>query len=495
MYCYGSKLRSNDMTLRDVAETLEVSLNDISSAVGIPKSTVSHYLDGDYKKPEKLDSISRYLNSREFYSGYSFMPTREFAEFLNKKVLTIFSQKMKQKEIAKAIGMSTQELSKLKKSPKILGKTQKLNVVEQYNILEHFYDMCIGEDGFIPDEYKSLRIELSKYVHKYDVYEIKNSFASLLNSVVDNGFRTQLFIVLKNVCGIQDSKDFNKILHDDEFIMDIEKRYHIIYELDRKIGSFSSVLHKKFKFILTALDFDEEELLNEDFRQIDFTITPLYKYPDIIRRVILDHFYAFVGDAEYFLINRYEKDFFERDYIHYLNIQDELYRINMVEEYHKLSVSNKISVCKDFAGKISEHIKQTGAETTPFKAEFDENGKLVINRDYIYCCQLSDINDIIEIVNRIGPLENVCTNLKNVPIDDEYPFENRSNYLNLLSDDLYYDKSIEEIFDKKLEFDAMDWNLWGLFTQALYIRCSINDIYKHIVKLKNVKKHDFSITP
>lgn len=499
------------MTLKDIAEILEVSQSEIASAVGISKTTVNNYIYGNFANREKLDSIYRYLNSREFYNGYSFMPTKQFAKFVKEEILSVFEKSMKLNDIAKAIGMSPQKLSKLKKCPDISGNTQKLDVYEQYNILEKFYNMCFDiapeeldyyrDDNFkITNEYVLLRVKLSRYLYMFDDSRIKNSYASLLNEIIDKGFRAQLYSVLKEVCKIDDLNDYKRLIQDNEFIMDPDARYYIIYALDNKIKGFSSELHEKFEDILMAWQFREEyerEGKEKDISPVEYT--PLYKYSNILCRVILDHYYAFIDDPRYNLINQYEKDSFERNYAiwhHSQNIQNAKKRVHMVEEYHNLSVNDKVSVCKEFAGKISEHMKQTSVEITPLKAEFDENGKLIINLNCIYCRQLSDINDIIEIVNRIGPLENLRTNFENVPIEDEYPFDNREHSLSLLPDiNSYNYEDLEEIFDKKLEFDAMDWNLWGLLTQALYIGCSINDIYEYIIKLKKDIKHDFSITP
>ncbi len=493
MYCCFSKLRTDDMTLRDIAELLEVSQNDIATAVGISKPTVNAYLNGTLKRQEILDKIYRYLNSREFYCGYSFMPTWQFAEFLNMEVLGIFRKSMKESEIAKAIGMTPQKFSKLKKCKDTSGITQKLDVYEQYNILEKFYNMCEDNYGFVPDKYKNLRTKLNNYVNMYDDYEIKNSFASLLNFIIDNGFRTELYGVLKKLCGI-DYKDYQRIIQDDEFIMDLDVRYSIIENLHIKIGSQSYNVSERFEPILIASGERNYVDLFEGSSANDFT--PIYKYPDILCRIILDHFYAFIDDPLYSVDNEYKKA--SVGWYNSASFNTASQRARIVEEYHTLSVNDKESVCKDISDKISKHMKNTLTDITVFNHEFDENGKLLLNSDCTLCCrELSDISDIIEIVSRIGPLTNLYTNFMRVPYNDEYLFDNRNELLNIMQEGFLHTcrNDWDEIIDKKLEFDAMDWNLWGLLTQALYIGRSIDDIYEYIIKLKNDKKHDFSMEP
>ncbi len=277
--------------------------------------------------------------------------------------------------------------------------------------------------------------------------------------------------------------------------MSLKARYRIIGTLDRKIGDFSSELHEKFKFILMEGEFDEDEMWDEDFRQVDLTV--LYKYSNMLCRVILEHYYAFIDNPLYSIDKKNSENSSETDSMIWRQpeyIKKAKYRVRIVEEYHTLSANDKASVCKETDDKISERMKQKGV--SPLKHEFDENGKLLINTDHIYCRQLSDINDIIEIVSRIGPLENLRTNFMSISLEDEYPFENRDYFLNLLPNtDSYYSEDWEEIIDKKLDFDAMDWNLWGLLTQALHLGISLEDIYKFIVNLKKDKKHDFSIAP
>lgn len=505
MYCYGSKLRTEDMTLKDIAEKLEVSQGDIAIAVGISKTSVNEYIHEYCGNQKTLDSIYRYLNSREFYNGYSFMPTKDFARFLNTEVLSVFRKTMKQSEIAKAIGMTPQKLSKLIGCIYSDGKTQKLNVREQYDILEKLYNMCaelapdktekyIDDNDEVTNEFVKLRVKLNKHIHIDDDIEIKMGFSSLLNFIIKKGFRAQLYCVLKEICKIE-FNDYHRIIQDDEFIMSLKARYRIIGTLDRKIGDFSSELHEKFKFILMEGEFDEDEMWDEDFRQVDLTV--LYKYSNMLCRVILEHYYAFIDNPLYSIDKKNSENSSETDSMIWRQpeyIKKAKYRVRIVEEFHTLSANDKASVCKEFADKILEHMKQKGV--SPLKHEFDENGKLLINTDHIYCRQLSDINDIIEIVSRIGPLENLRTDFTSISLDDEYPFENRDYFLNLLPNtDSYYSEDWEEIIDKKLDFDAMDWNLWGLLTQALHLGISLEDIYKFIVNLKKDKKHDFSIAP
>ena len=139
MYCCYSKLRKPDMTLKDIVEMLEVSQEDIAKKLKISKSAVNQYINEYCKSQEKLDAIYLYLNSREYFHGYSFMPTKEFSKFLFEEVLYLFEDTMKQNEIAEKLMISPQKLAKLKNCIYAKGKTQKLDVYEQYYILRNAY--------------------------------------------------------------------------------------------------------------------------------------------------------------------------------------------------------------------------------------------------------------------------------------------------------------------------------------------------------------------
>ena len=374
MYCCFSKLRRDGMSLKEIAEMLEVSQGEIAEAVGISKTTVNHYLDGTFTNPEKLDSIYRYLNSREFYCGYTFMPSKKFAEFLRDEVLSVFEKSMKLNDIAKAIGMSPQKLSKLKSAPESAGKIQKLTVREQYDILKKFNNMC-EEDGLVPEQYQPLRLTLDKYIHMYELTEITRSFSSLLNYVQKFGYRSELFRALKEVCEADD-EDIQRILQDDEFIMDLDARYRIISRVaDQNVNApdMDSVMERMDNITLFA-NFTRGDIdLFAYPRDID--CTSLNKYPKIIRRIILEYYYAFMDEAPSCCRSKDKKANVGVCQSAPCEMAEQ--RVRIVEEYHKLSVKNKSLVCEELTAKISEHMKQTGTEITPLKHEFDENGKLV----------------------------------------------------------------------------------------------------------------------
>ena len=503
MYCCFSKLRTEDMTLRDIAELLEVSQNDIATAVGISKPTVNAYLNGTLKKQEILDKIYRYLNSREFYLGYSFMPTWQFAEFLNTEVLGLFRKKINESDIAQFIGMTPQKFSKLKKCKDTSGITQKLDVVEQYKILTKIFNLCLrflpgdieecfDENRKITNEYLKLLLMLNRgYIHEGYEDGISYFFARELKFIIDEGFSDELYKILNKHCKIDNDDDFQRITHDNEFIMDLNERYEIIVDLYNEIGRLSEKVCEHLERILrrnesrnstslSAIYDDDEDYVSERFSLI-------LEHSRYIKRIILDNYFAFVDDPMYSFINEYNGDPIEWDnlfYNHDRNIRNALYRVHIVEQYHDFSVIEKSDTCEFIACVIQEHMQNTGKGTLPLIHIFDNDGKLLLRSDYtMFCRVLSDISNVIEIVSHTGPLINLDDNSIQISYQDEYPHENRDYYYRIMPE-IDAKWIWPGLIDRKLKFDALDWNLWGLLCQAAHVKLPMKIIYQYILRLK-----------
>lgn len=459
MYCYYSKLRKPDMTLEDIVKKLEVSQNDIATAVSISKSAVNQYINEYCNNQKKLDDIYRYLNSREFYCGYSFMPTKEFSKFLFEKVLCRFEDTMKQNEIADKLRISPQKLTKLKSCIFEKGKKQKLDVYEQYYILCAVYMMCEDPDGYVEEKYRPLRRFLREHLDPYHTPFLNTNFSCLLRDVDNAGYGKMLRRILWKY-GIVKSDDYNRALHDDEFIMDISVRKTIVKQLYEDIFFEKDMPRSLVEAKKAIFEPEDMELLDE-FGDLDST--PLCGNSEMLCRVILDHYHAFFDGSD----------------------DNADMKADIIKMYCDFSREEKEAVCKETADRLSEYAQTT--DTLPLRHEFDSQGRLEYSSKNTICCrELSDISDIIQIVDNIGPLEVLNKNTAHVRYRDKFPFENRNYFLELISDGEHHRE--KDIIEMKLQFDVLDWNFWWLMTQAIYMGRSLDDIYEYVTLVKDQKK-------
>ena len=63
--------------------SLEVKQSEIAAALSLDRSTVRSYMNGSSGKKSTRCRIVHYLNSREFYKGYTFRSKADFALLLN----------------------------------------------------------------------------------------------------------------------------------------------------------------------------------------------------------------------------------------------------------------------------------------------------------------------------------------------------------------------------------------------------------------------------
>lgn len=458
MYCCYSKLRKPGMTLEDIVEMLEVSQEDIAKELEISKSAVNQYIKDYCQKQEKLDAIYLYLNSREFYLGYSFMPTKEFSKFLFDEVLCYFEDTMKQKEIAQRLRISPQKLAKLKNCVFQKGNKHKLDVYEQYYILCAVYDMCENPNGYVEEKYRPLRRFLREKLDPYHRSYLNTEFSCLLRDVDDAGYGKFLRSILWKY-GIVKKEDYNRVLHDDEFIMNISVREEIVKRLCDEIR-FENNMPPSLVMAKEAVFEPEDIQLLDEFGDLDST--PLCGNSQMLCRVILDNYYAFFEDSG----------------------DNANMKADIIKMYCGLSSEDKEAVCKEIADRLSEFAHK--ADTLPLRHEFDSQGRLEYSSEKTLCFrELSDISDIIQIIDNIGPLEELNKNTAHVEYRDELPFENRNHYLELMSEG--YFQWEQDIIDLKLQFDVLDWEFWGLMTQAVYMGRSLDDIYEYVTLLKDQK--------
>ncbi len=464
MYCCYSKLRKPDMTLKDIVEMLEVSQEDIAKKLKISKSAVNQYINEYCKSQEKLDAIYLYLNSREYFHGYSFMPTKEFSKFLFEEVLYLFEDTMKQNEIAEKLMISPQKLAKLKNCIYAKGKTQKLDVYEQYYILRNAYFMCEEQDGYVLEKYIPLRWLLREFLEPYDLRFLCMGFSSLLTDVVNAGYGDLLRSILK-CYGIEKRDDYNRALHDDEFIMDMTARREIVKRLYDGIASEKDMPEKLLQAKEVVYEEGDYEIL-DTVSMIDHT--PLYRCSVMLRRVILDNFYAFFeGSPDQAAIKK-----------------------DIAEKYLKLSKKDKEAVCKETADRLLKYAQTANADNFPLQYEINKKGKLEYSSEKTLCFrELSDISNVIQIVDRTGPLDILNEKTAHLRYHDKHPFGNDRNYfLDRISDcdEEYF--WWEDVIEIKLQFDTLDWSFWGLMTQALYMGRSLEDIYEYVGSVKGAKR-------
>ncbi len=466
MYCCYSRLRKPDMTLKDIVEMLEVSQDDIAKELGISKSAVNQYINDYCQNQEKLDAIYLYLNSREYYNGYSFLPTKEFSKFLFDQVLCYFEDTMKQNEIAHRLRISPQKLAKLKNCRFAKGKTQKLDVYEQYYILSAAYDMCEEKDGYVPEKYIPLRCLLREVMEPYTLRFLSTEFSSLLIDAANAGYGDLLRSILR-CYGIEKISDYNRALHDDEFIMDMIARREIVKRLYDGIASEKDMPKK----LLQAKEVIYEE---GDYALLDTVCmidhTPLYRCSVMLRRVIMDNFYAFFdGTPDQAAIKK-----------------------DIAEKYLKLSQKDKEAVCKETADRLLKYAQTANADNFPLQYEINKKGKLEYSSEKTLCFrELSDISDVIQIVNRTGPLDKLNEKTAHLTYHDKQPFgNNRDDLLDVISDSDEKYFWWEDVIEIKLQFDSLDWNFWGLMTQTLYMGRSLEDIFEYVSSVKGSKKSE-----
>lgn len=555
LYCSYSRLRRPDMDLGDICFVLEVSQGEIADALGVSKTLVRAYINDDAKNKSTLNTIYRYLNSREFYNGYRFMPSQDFSKMLDTEIISVLKSKVKESDYAKASGISGKKLSQIKNGWRLSGSAVKVDIFEQYNMLMAAYELCADENGYVAEEFLALRQELKQRLALYYPKEIKTGFSQIIDDVLnarrmsdediintmypphlrerfmkyyqagsgpDEGGKTVFLASIKKVFG-RLGDDLDKLRCDDEFIMDLDIRCGIVEGLrdlfDSGLNSLSFKdkvmpysLYRASIALLNPIDvLMEGDILEND--SLDF----LYRYPAVLRNVILDYSFAFVEEENSaafcnYLLKNYDESsgkYILEEYIEgesfagsYLiqgsgENSDKLfsvipreysawYKLGIENSFRSLSDRDRAAVCKELSKQLGEYADRSLGELS-FMPDFNEDGKLMQNSENTRRSEeLSDISQLMFITDRVGPLRGLsyADREKNSRSSDRSSLKNREYILSFLQnyDDMYCEH-LEEIIDKKLDFDALDWFFWGLMSQAVYAGLSLEEMIGYINSL------------
>ena len=539
MYCYGSKLRGGEMSLGEVCKTLEISQGEMAAALGMPKPTVRSYIEGISARRQTLDRIYRYCNRREFYRGYRFIPSAAFSELLD-RISGALKSRLTDGEFAKKIGISGKKLS-LIKSGWLTGSAVRLDVCEQYGILMTAYEQCADENGYVPPELESVYDELGDILAVHYPDEIKSGFARIIDDVLkarrltdreiietlypenkrqdyldyhsrrgDIDTKKVIFLArIKQAIGLCDGDDLEKLRTDDEFIMNLDLRWGIVERLAELFGGAALFSEKVMPYSLRrarSATLNSAEILKDADIQERGGISFLYRYPEQLQEIILDHGYAFVEEEKNyrfaeFLMKNYPEDSglylleeFDdggaaysdmvvtgndgREYYFIPYANAAWYKMNICERFLNRSDEDKKKACEEITRSIAKRIQGDPSLVTELcrLPEFSASGRLALcSETDIHFAEMSDVAQLVMITGQVGCLRDCFSKVSRSSSASGKAVKNREYVLELLKNSADpYCSRLQELVELKLAFSSLDWLLWKCLSQAVFLACTLS---------------------
>ncbi len=524
-FCYSS-LRTDDMDLYEMTGALEVSQNEIADALKVNPMTVNKYFSGELHNQKMLDSIHRYLNSREYYRGYIFMPSAKFSDFL-KEVIDILKSKYTETYMAGRIGMTKDKLSKIKN-----GTISYINIFRQYDILKTLYGMFPDENGHIEDDYIPICNKLKEVLALSYPEAVTAGFSKIADIVVfhcrcckDKSSDRYHYVRLEEVIEVLDKYglggEIERLRKDENFIMDNDVRCNIISDLrplydqdlsycvtdedgigpfyDPDTGPLDMDLDPppELDYAANLIDLMQSSPLDKEFRIIKDHIC---HYSGLLRAVIFDNIFAFIEEENgnflfgdiYINSETGETYEYEHKRKEFYNIDEPIfvYKSDIMKEFRKLSFKNKLDLSLQFTNEIEQYRGSENIKALPFPLRFwhYSDGLLYYNEATGWYSTLSSIAQLAMITDRTQTLRKLDSMELTLPYKIPQLCKEHITRVFWGSYTEYEMNTVLQKLDEKLDYGSIDWNFYGMLTQAVCIYAPLENIISCIRQLNTKNK-------
>lgn len=419
-----------------------------------------YYEDGCCTRTDKR-KIERYVRSRIYYQGYTFMNAEDFGDLLC-KLLNRSGGRITCAALAESAGLSPNEISLMLQKKTFL---RSVDVVKQYEILNVFFCSCFDDLGTCLPEMREFRDEIYVAMGKNRPWFITTKFAQYLDNLLKDRRIRVTKEQLAQKAGVTPD-DLTDLLCDNDCPYDYdikEKILHIVKsEFDCGIRGENEQEIKNEILLRNLGDMLQSEH-DTDEPVSDEVIRRFRLLPSKLQDIVMTHIITDPLDAEPFW-----------NYINKYRIPEELgeVSVNNVYEYIGIDVFEYLYPALELFRKLNEVRQEIIFEELRDNLVMPQPGW----KEHDSCFEEASSCFMLSVMTRNCSLYDLY---KDEPVQDSKGVKQERKHTFRTLDGIFD----FDIIECKLRFTSQDWIMWALFIIAVHSMYDLNPVIKKMYKM------------